>query len=106
MSRVVLSPAAVRDLDAIWLYIARDSPKYADRVVDHLLAKCRDTLAPTPAIGRMRDELEVGLRSFPVQDHLLFYRPIDDGVAIVRVVHGRRDLIALFSSGASEDAGT
>ena len=50
--------------------------------------------------GRLRDEFELGLRSFPVQNHVLFYRPIDDGVAIVRVVHGRRDLLALFSSGA------
>ena len=56
MSRVVLSPAAVRDLEDIWLYVARDSPKNADGFVDRLLAICRDTLAPTPAIGHMRDE--------------------------------------------------
>ena len=106
MSRVVLSPAALRDLEDIWLYIAQDGPKNADRIVDQLLAICRDTLAPTPAIGRMRDELEVGLRSFPAQNHLVFYRPIENGVAIVRVVHGRRDLLALFSSNAIKDAGT
>lgn len=56
MSRVVLSRAAVRDLDQIWLYIARDSPREADRFVDHVLAVCRDTLAPNAAMGRMRDE--------------------------------------------------
>ncbi len=102
MSRVVLSPAAVRDLDEIWLFIARDSPKNADRFIDRLLAVCHDTLAPSPAMGRSRDEFELGLRSFPVQNHVLFYRSIGDGVAIVRVVHGRRDLLALFSSGAQD----
>jgi len=47
-------------------------------------------------MGRARDELEVGLRSFPVGRYAIFYLPIPDGVEIVRVLHGARDLDAIF----------
>ncbi len=53
-------------------------------------------------MGINRDELEPELRSFPVEDYLIFYRPIDKGVEIVRVVSGYQDLEALFSSQDNE----
>lgn len=33
-----------------------------------------------------------GLRSFPVGKYLIFYRLIDGGLEIVRVLHGARDI--------------
>lgn len=47
-------------------------------------------------MGRRRDELLPSLRSFPVDDYLIFYRPIAGGIEILRVVSGYRDLNALF----------
>lgn len=47
-------------------------------------------------MGRRRDELLPSLRSFPVEDYLIFYRSIEDGIDILRVVSGYRDLEALF----------
>ncbi len=47
-------------------------------------------------MGRARPELPSGLRSFPVGNYLILYRPTDYGVEIVRVVHGSRDIEALF----------
>jgi len=41
----------------------------------------------------------VGLRAWPIdgfRNHLVFYRPTDEGVDIVRVLHGARDIEALF----------
>lgn len=102
MSRVDLSAAAERDLDEIWRYIAQDSPEMADRFIDRLLATCHDTLAPSPRIGKSREELAPGLRSFPVLPYLLFYRPIEDGIEIARILHGRRDVTALLSSEARD----
>jgi toxin ParE1/3/4 len=32
-----------------------------------------------------------------VGDYLIIYRPIEGGIEIVRVLHGRRDINALFS---------
>jgi toxin ParE1/3/4 len=43
-------------------------------------------------MGRARPELRPDLRSFPYGAYLILYRAIDDGVEIVRVVHGARNL--------------
>ena len=53
-------------------------------------------LASTPGMGRTRDEIAEGLRSFPVGRYVIFYRTIPEGVEIVRVLHGSRDVDALF----------
>lgn len=49
-----------------------------------------------PGIGRRRDDLAPGLRSISYANYLIFYRPIDDGIEIVRVLHGSRDLPSQF----------
>jgi toxin ParE1/3/4 len=45
-------------------------------------------------LGRPRDELEVGLRSSPWRDYVIFFRYADAEVVIVRVIHAKRDLPA------------
>jgi toxin ParE1/3/4 len=47
-------------------------------------------------MGRVRDELLPGLRSFAMPPYVIFYEVIDDGVAIVRVLHGARDADSQF----------
>jgi toxin ParE1/3/4 len=37
------------------------------------------------------------LRSVSVGNYLIFYRPVEGGIEIVPVLHGRRDIAALFS---------
>ena len=59
---------------------------------------CQGTLANNPRIGRRREEVAPALRSFPFQDYSILYRPIDDGVEIVRVLHGSRDIERLFNA--------
>jgi toxin ParE1/3/4 len=53
-------------------------------------------LADFPQIGTRRDELKAGLRSQPVGNYLIFYFPLEDGIDIVRVLHGSRDVDAIF----------
>jgi toxin ParE1/3/4 len=50
-------------------------------------------LAQFPEIGRNRPELVVGLRSFPVDSYSIFYRVIDGGIEIVRVLSGFRVIL-------------
>jgi len=50
-----------------------------------------------PGTGRSRTDLGPTLRSVAVGDYLIIYRPIEGGIEIVRVLHGRRDINALFS---------
>jgi toxin ParE1/3/4 len=37
-----------------------------------------------------------GLRSFPVGNYVVFYRIVPEGIELVRVLHGARDLRRLF----------
>ncbi|MDZ8108879.1 MAG: type II toxin-antitoxin system RelE/ParE family toxin [Nostoc sp. DedQUE12a] len=57
--------------------------------------------ALNPEMGRKRDSLALNLRSFPVGNYLIFYRPIDQGIEVIRLLHGARDIQSLFED--SED---
>jgi plasmid stabilization system protein ParE len=58
--------------------IAEDSLDEADRRVDRLDEKL-DLLATQPLMGRARDELLAGLRSFPFARYVIFYLAVEDG---------------------------
>ena len=93
--RLIISEQAVEDLADIWLYIARDNVRAADRYIALLHRRCRGLLA-WPEAGRQRDELLPGLRSLPVTSHIVFYRIMSAAVEIVRVLSGYRDHDSLF----------
>ena len=99
MPTVSKRPAAQNDLDEIWLHIAQDSVDSADRVMDLLEETCR-TLSHHPEIGRTREDLALGLRSFPASSWIIFYIPLPfrQGIEVVRVLHGRRDIGSEFRS--------
>ncbi len=86
-------PQAEQDATAIWLWIASDSPRAATGVLDRF-EQVSLMLGEHPEIGRRRDELASGLRSFPVGAYVLFYRPTTYGAEIVRILDGRQDLTA------------
>jgi len=96
MARIVHSPAAEDDLLEIWVGLAANNVSAAERLMDDLDAATQN-LATQPLIGKARREFGPGIRSFPVRDYVIVYRPILDGVELVRVVHGARDLERLLS---------
>jgi toxin ParE1/3/4 len=102
MSRYIFAPSARLDLKDIVRYITRFNPTAARRLKASIQQQCK-RLADYPNIGRNREQLLSGLRSFPVEDYLIFYRQIPNGVEIVRIVSGYRDLEAVFSSNETED---
>lgn len=95
MPRVLKRPQAEVDLDDLWWSIAQDNPDAADRVLDAIDDRCT-LLAQFPRLGTSRDELLPGLRSSPVGSYLVFYLPLPDGIEVIRVLHGSRDLDRLF----------
>ena len=95
MPRVVQSSEARIDLIEIGLYIARDNPSAANRLVDAIESKY-ETLARAPGIGEPRPDILPGLRSFTVKRYVIYYREIPDGIEVVRVLHGARDASAAF----------
>ncbi len=91
MPRIVRTAEAEEDLIGIWLYIAQDNPAAADDTVRSVDEKC-SMLAEFPKIGKPVPELREEMRRWPVGRYLILYREIPDGVEIVRVIHGARDL--------------
>lgn len=89
--RIVRSPQARLDMIEIWQYIADDNEAAADRVLDRFESALR-MLADNPHAGRARPELVAEIRSFPVGNYILFYRPMADGVDLVRVRSGYLDI--------------
>ena len=95
MPIIIKRPRALSDLAEIWDYIADDSEVRADAFVATIDAKFQ-TLAKQPGIGRMRDELATGLRSLPIGRYVIFYLSLADGIEIIRVLHGARDIDTIF----------
>jgi toxin ParE1/3/4 len=95
MPRILIRPRASIDLADIWDFIAEGSQAQADSFLDKLDQSLHG-LAGNPHIGRARDELSQNLRSFPFGRYVIFYLALPDGIDIVRVLHGARDLSAIF----------
>lgn len=91
-----LTEPAIRDIEQIADYIARESGlAQADRFLNNFDAKF-SKIAQFPNLGRQRNEILVGLRSFPIDRYLILYIPVNQSVDILRVVSGYRDIPALF----------
>jgi toxin ParE1/3/4 len=90
-----ITPQAEADLLEVWHYVAKGSDARADAFLDKVLQQCRQ-LAHFPRMGRARDNLAPNLRSFPVKKFVIFYRPVDDTVEIVRILYGARDIESIF----------
>ena len=102
-SRVDKRPQAIRDLADIAVYLAEESGSddLAFRFLDAAEASFAK-LAAMPAMGVAREfrdpELE-GVRMWRItgfDSYLLFYRPAESGVEIIRVIHAKRDIEGLF----------
>jgi toxin ParE1/3/4 len=95
MPHILIRPRAQADVAEIWDFIAEGSQARADAFLDRLDQSIQD-IACTPRMGRARDELIQNLRSFPFGRYVIFYLALADGIEIVRVLHGARDLHAIF----------
>lgn len=49
-------------------------------------------LAADPLKGQDCGDIRPGYRKYPVGRHFIFYRAIDGGIEVVRVLHGRMDV--------------
>jgi toxin ParE1/3/4 len=92
---LIIAEQAIDDLVEIWLYIAMDSIRSADRFIDLVYEKCFN-LCETPNIGRKRPELLPDIRCLPVKRYLIFYRVTARAVEVARVISGYRDIASLF----------
>ena len=88
--RVVWSPRAVEDLEAIAQYIAVDSSAYAAAVVKTILQTAR-SLSQFPHSGRVVPEIaDETIREWFAYSYRVIYRIEEEGITIAAIVHGRR----------------
>jgi toxin ParE1/3/4 len=95
MARIVRTEQAQQDLERILGYLDAQSTQVAGRFaakfeqtcVLHAAPRQSDVSAETPALN---------LRRFTVWNYAVFYRPIDDGIEIIRIIRGAKDVSRLF----------
>jgi toxin ParE1/3/4 len=91
MLETIFSPLAETDLLEIWLFIAEDSTTHADTLLDKIKNQL-DSIGQQPEMGRLRPELGLGLRSFPVGNYIIFYRVEIENIQVIRILNGSRDI--------------
>ena len=84
MARYRLTPKADRDLTQIWRYTNENWGKSQANEYLQLLGSRFLMLLHHPKSGRARDEIRRGYRSLPVENHVIFYRVIDDEEIVIR----------------------
>jgi toxin ParE1/3/4 len=111
VNRYFLKPRADRDLDELAAYLASEASL---SVAIRFLERARETLeliANHPEIGWHANLRHADLKSMRIfrirgfERTLIFYRPISNGIEILRVVHGSRNLRGLFRRRSEVDPG-
>jgi toxin ParE1/3/4 len=83
-------PAEV-DLLEIWNYYFEQSGDEDIAVIPlREIASVLDRLVEFPMLGKSRDELRKGCRSLSAGKFVIYYRPEDNGITVVRVIHRSR----------------
>jgi len=87
-------------LAEIWATLAaKASEQVATRFVVAIEAHF-EPLRHFPLSGPTREQLAPGLRVTFHNPYVIYYLPLPDALAIVRVIHGARDTAALAERGA------
>jgi toxin ParE1/3/4 len=95
--RILWSREADEDLYQIWDYLVGEaSIAVADRQISRII-EATNRLSKWPHSGRPRGGIIPGMRSLVASPYVIFYRPGENAVEIVRVLHGRRDIEAVFT---------
>ncbi|NES25045.1 MAG: type II toxin-antitoxin system RelE/ParE family toxin [Symploca sp. SIO3E6] len=95
MKRYLINVLASQDLNEIADYFTASNIEAGERFFQNFARRCQQ-LVNFPNLGRSYAEISSNLRGLPIDGHIIFYRILDDGIEILRVVSGRRDLPSLF----------
>ncbi|MCY7345287.1 MAG: type II toxin-antitoxin system RelE/ParE family toxin [Pyrinomonadaceae bacterium] len=95
LRRIEIAERALSDLEEIWVHFPETNEKTADKILRQITEKF-PKLLNFPEMGKERNDLLVGLRSFPTGKFIIFYQKTDLGIEIVRVFHSSRDIQQVF----------
>jgi toxin ParE1/3/4 len=109
--RIIRRPSAIEDLVAQGIYyVQHASPETAARFLD-AAGKAFRLLARRPRLGhpwRPSSRRLAGVLVWPIKGfrkHLIFYRPLPDGIEVLHVFHGSRDLSAILEALEEDEEG-
>jgi toxin ParE1/3/4 len=98
VSSYELTVLASLDLEEIYDQIAADNSSAALKLINAIEERCSG-LAEMPNQGGSRNELFPGMRSVAVGNYIIFYKPSERGILVIRVLHGKRDCDQFFLDG-------
>jgi toxin ParE1/3/4 len=96
MSRYVINILASQDLNKIADRFTETNLQAGEQFFSDFNRKCKQLVA-FPNSGKSYAEIRSDLRGLSLDGYILFYRILEDGIEILRVVSGRRNFPSLFS---------
>ncbi|MEG4343937.1 type II toxin-antitoxin system RelE/ParE family toxin [Microcoleus sp. A003_D6] len=97
MNRLLITLEASRDLSEISDYFLAQSVDAGDRFVEGFGKKCQQ-IAQFPYLGRSYSQFAPNLRGVPLMGYIVFYQIVGDGIEILRVIGGYRNLQDVFNT--------
>ncbi len=103
MNRVIKRASAKQDLKGQAAFIGKESPHSAQRFLE-AAEKAFDLLSSMPEMGskwESKNPRFSRLRVWPIrgfEKNLIFYFPIENGIEVIRVLYGMRDLESIFGT--------
>jgi toxin ParE1/3/4 len=106
MNTFSFSEKAVQDINSICDFYGKTNVSFASKLFDKIRKKCK-LYADFPNMGKMDSRFLTNLtkeqhqffsqlRSFRVEDYIIFYLPRQDGIDVYRIIYGKQDWISIF----------
>jgi toxin ParE1/3/4 len=77
-------------MESVWLYtLSQWGQEQTEKYIDDLAAAF-DLITSNPGLGKNCDNIRSGYRKHPTLRHVIYYRKVDYGIEIIRVLHDRQ----------------
>lgn len=90
MPQIKRTQRAKNDAIEIWAYIAKENESAADKVIDQIDQRLK-SLSFMPLSGTEMPFIAPNIRRSVVGRYSVYYRPVKDGIEVLRILHERRD---------------
>jgi len=94
--QLIFAPRARRDYENILLYTLREWGEDQEAVYAAALDRAFVAIGNYPQLGRERNDLRLGYRTYLVEQHVIYYRLTDTTIIILRILHHRADARRAF----------
>ncbi|XBH21575.1 type II toxin-antitoxin system RelE/ParE family toxin [Jonesiaceae bacterium BS-20] len=91
MTNYRLTPAAQRDLSAIWDFTEERWDRHQAEIYLREIQEAVERIASNPERGRPCSHIRHGYRRYSIGSHLIFYVERERSIDIIRILHQRMD---------------